>query len=343
MKVLSGLIVIVITMVLGAPSRAGDEPVTFDALITSDHAVYYPDEKVDLTFWVKGDPGSVTPDLRVIDPTGAALPPKKIDGRGFSETKGRGLDGRERTPAIHDGRHYSERIDDLHKWYEFSKSGTYEVRLTAQRVAPEGEQVEEISNSLRIEILQKPLATDRMIPVSDIWALDMPGTKPMIVRLSGRPLRHSAPEGPLVADMLLALHQELGPTESARSCFVVNNGALSGLAEAKQVLVEGRLRRSSIAGTGNACAVFFSRPFGWYVHLTSAELRGQVLQLTYRLVPHETKEMTSHLALVPLSALPIGQLRIDVKPEIDAGWSRVAMGEWIDRVICRSTNVDVRP
>ena len=82
--------------------------------------------------------------------------------------------------------------------------------------------------------------------------------------------------------------------------------------------------------------MFFSYQFGAYVHLLRAEQRGKIIRLSYRFVPHETREMTAHVALIPVSNTVSGTVRVEVKPQIDGAGSARNWTRWVQRIVCRS-------
>ena len=92
--------------------------------------------------------------------------------------------------------------------------------------------------------------------------------------------------------------------------------------------------------------VFFSYLGGPYVHLYRAERRHGDIEIRYRFVPHETKELTVHVALVPLGKLQSGKYRVNIvrspmeQRMIDLGFRDVS-DENARRIVCSSFSFSV--
>ncbi len=326
-----------------------EAPTAYGAYVTSKHAVYTVGEPMDLTFWVLNPETPFTPILEVRDSQGKLLPEKIVDGKTFATVKIRnktedGGDGR--IPA---GRNYLETVTNLRDWYDLGKAGLYTVQF-----AGGGKGVDEdrkkraiVSNVLRINVREKPGAADYVIPLKEIWALKMPGTRAMDRTFGGNDgLTFSSPEGPFVSEIATTLHKNprsLVPDEG----FAVRGEGMDALREAHAVLVKGKSKPNSFHKDDKITLVFYSYSFGLSVHLVKVELRGDVLYLRYRF-HHGDPEVTNHIALIPIRNPGPGTLLIEVKPEFEAENANAARtqasidwGTWAPRVVCRSFSVRI--
>lgn len=177
---------------------------------------------------------------------------------------------------------------------------------------------------------------DRVIPLKDIWALDMPGTRSMNRTMRGDPPAYVAPEGRLVDEIRSALKYDPRKHAVAAEAFAVRGAGRDALREAYAVLVQGRAKRASFREDEKISLVFFSYLFSSYVHLVRVEQRSNSIQLSYRFVPHETREVTAHIALIPISNPGCGTIRVEVKPEIDATVPGRDWDRWARRIVARS-------
>ena len=75
---------------------------------------------------------------------------------------------------------------------------------------------------------------------------------------------------------------------------------------------------------------------------------GDNITIKYRFVPHETKEMTRHFALIPFGKLYPGRIEVKMlrlpmeQRFVDAGFQDPAP-EWETRVVCGSFDFEVLP
>lgn len=315
------------------PQLAEGEPKELGAYITSKHAVYTVGEKIDLTFWVRKPEGPVMPGLEIKDSQGRVLDEKKDTGKSFTAhamlkapwgavivKRGTAEDGN-----IAPGAHYLETIPDLREFYDLSQPGEYTVRFVGKE-GPPGPALKRLASNAEVTLPLRPVVSkpmtiqvrkhgdpsDAEVPISSVWALDMPGTKPLI-RGVPKDAKDKTQEGVLVGEIWRALSQRRPP---ARAGFAVAGELPEALKEAHEVIVNGRQPRSSFAPAERVNLAFFSQVCGCYVHLARAERRQQVVQLAYRLEPHRDHEMTVHFALVPLANLGKGRFRVDVKGQI---------------------------
>jgi len=148
------------------------------------------------------------------------------------------------------------------------------------------------------------------IPLGQIWALDMPGT---------RDIREFTPiqRGPPRTQFLNIIRQSLWgkpPEDEAKNGFVVEgvDSLVSFRASALLRSRSGRWNVETHSTKAELSLVFFSHPSAYQVHLEVVERRGTEIDVRYRLVPHFTGKVTVHLALIPLGRLPVGDYQVNM-------------------------------
>lgn len=182
------------------------------------------------------------------------------------------------------------------------------------------------------------------IPLDQIWAWEMPGTRDIGQLEPNKPAKVEC--GPLVGEIRQALSASRVRGTEPRAGFAVVGTGLDALREAHAVLVEKKQPRDSFPVGSEITVVFFSYQAGSYVHLRHVEQRGNVVEIEYRFVPHETCEVTEHLALVPLGKLPVGDVSVRIvlspigEPSLGPDFLRECI-EWGRRVVCRPFSFSV--
>lgn len=146
------------------------------------------------------------------------------------------------------------------------------------------------------------------IPLDQVWAWWMPGTRPM--QVSSKPGQPRPPEATFLRDIRRALANRPATGDAPRSGFAMLGKDLDAIREAHTVMVGGQESRDSFCSNEDISIAFFSYQAGVYVHLDQIERRGSVIRVQYKLVPHRTREATEHFALIPLGKLPVGVFSI---------------------------------
>lgn len=177
------------------------------------------------------------------------------------------------------------------------------------------------------------------IPLDQIWAYDMPGTSDLESIKNDRSLVQ-------VQDIRLAMSKAPLQGKDANSGFAVIGSGFDSLREAHAVLVDGRKPRQTFPQGSDVSVVFFSHQFGQYVHLHKVERRGDVVEIQYQFVPHKSKELTEHFALIPLGRLDAGTMRVEIVQSpmrqefVDAGLKPTSP-EVARRVVCGSFSITI--
>lgn len=199
------------------------------------------------------------------------------------------------------------------------------------------------------------------IPLEDIWALDMPGTRDIAgIELPETP----NPQFPgwgfadfktfreKTIDNLRTALAEKSPAAKAQAGFVFPTASgVSALTMLNRIAEAVASRNSAFRGNKlpsdrEAYVVFYSHPASYYVRLINVKRKGSRIDLEYAFEPHFTVESTSHLALIPLGRLPSGEyeVRIWQRPMDDkyakAGFVRVTDPQ-SRRLVCQPFSFDV--
>lgn len=185
------------------------------------------------------------------------------------------------------------------------------------------------------------------IPLDEIWAYSMPGTKD-VRELEGTPSEELSIEEQRkrirsglwhqIAVSLTADSSEAWPRkgETAGPGFAVLGKGADALKAAYEVLVEGAKPRETFPCGADISIVFVSYQFGSYVHLQEVSRLGDVIRIRYSFVSPVDEIMTAHLALIPIGQLPVGEYNVEVDSvPIDPSSDRLTNSkrEWAHRFV----------
>jgi hypothetical protein len=202
-----------------------------------------------------------------------------------------------------------------------------------------------------------PTAKPIVIPLKDIWAWEMPGTRDVFELeppVSG-PEAKSLPleeiqrrnRDSLVQKIprLLRPSPFIRPTEIAGPGFAVQGTGKKALEQAYDVFAKKEKPRESFVAGDDITAIFFSYSLGSYVHIQEIERRGNLVEIRYRFTPHFTKETTSHFALIPLGQIPAGEYQVKIVKlpvaEEFAKYVRPSDRDWAKEIVCKSFSFSV--
>lgn len=153
---------------------------------------------------------------------------------------------------------------------------------------------------------EKPDGEVVEIPLDQIWAYKMPGTRDL------RELPAARADERLIASIRRSLEPKLDHKQAERGFAVLGTGD-EALRHAHDVLVSGDDATVRFPAGKELSAIFFTYQSPFYVHLATVERTGFAIKISYRFVPHESGETTEHVALIPLGELPPGRYRVSVK------------------------------
>jgi len=165
------------------------------------------------------------------------------------------------------------------------------------------------------------------IPLDQIWALRMPGTRNIGELETDKPPRSE--HGALVVELHRALARAHVEGKDAKAAFAVLGTGLEALRQAHAVLVEKKELRETFPSDSEVSVVFFSYSFGSYVQIHEAQRRENLIEIKYRFTPHKVKEMTAHVAIIPLGTLARGDFEVSIiqmpmeKRFIDGGFKPI--------------------
>ena len=151
------------------------------------------------------------------------------------------------------------------------------------------------------------------IPLSEIWATDMPGTKKFDF-IKCNPSKD--PNCPAPYKILQAV-QSGYKDKTFRPGFVVNKTGLEAMREAQNVIVDKAEPQSSFAAGTELIVVFFTTELNDYLQLEPVEITGNTIDVPFRIITNETEDGVSYMALIPLKKLPRGEYRVNMVDRSD--------------------------
>lgn len=159
------------------------------------------------------------------------------------------------------------------------------------------------------------------IPLGDIWAFDMPGTKSMrhLDPLSDDVPYAGQPETKSFFWKMMKALQKPKHDNRIGTVFIVVGDPQEALLEASLVLQGKKNPRDVLPTDANLSLVFFARSGGEYVQITSVESGDTEVTINYRRTQHMTANLSYHAALIPIGRRSSGSLavRIHELPTLD--------------------------
>jgi len=139
------------------------------------------------------------------------------------------------------------------------------------------------------------------IPLSQVWANKMPGTRDILS---------------LEPDSFLLLQEidrslRVVPREETAS-FAVSSAGISALREAHAVLWGREKPDHTLPIDNEISLVFYSHLLSQHIHLQGAVQRGNVIEVRYRFAPSEREVTETQIALIPLGKLTSGQYGVNM-------------------------------
>jgi len=192
------------------------------------------------------------------------------------------------------------------------------------------------------------------IPLDQIWALDMPGTRDVRdlepdfskQRLSNKEMIHRS----MIEQIRRAHNANHWPkgNENAGPGFVVEGIDLESLTQARDVFLEKQKRYETFPAGTDFTIVFYAYETGVYVHLDKVIRDDNIINVHYHFTTHSTAYVTSHFALIPVGKLPPGSYQIKmvqrpVQAQPGDGWASTTpvKPEFVDRFVCKSFQFEV--
>ncbi len=192
------------------------------------------------------------------------------------------------------------------------------------------------------------------IPLSEIWAYNMPGTRDvreLEPEAYGREATSLPGEEQFERIKKSLIHQirhslqlqrdsdAQGPKKPGKSFAVVGTGK-EALIEAGKILSGHKEPRSTFPASSKLSIVFHSLEAGSYVHLTSVKKQDNKIAIHFQFVPRFTADMSSHFALIPVSGLEAGEIEVQIvqepmKDKYGIGKGLEANPDWQEQVISK--------
>lgn len=139
------------------------------------------------------------------------------------------------------------------------------------------------------------------IPMDEIWALGMPGTKDA--------QKLAADDSAKIRRVLMRRAAEQA---TADPCFVVLGAGKEAISNAAKIIVEGKKPIKTLPPDKDLSLIFYSFAAPGYVHLDSVHRSSSKVVVKYQVVTHRTLAATVHFASIPLGKLSSGQISVEV-------------------------------
>ncbi|HEX4413147.1 MAG TPA: hypothetical protein VH107_05925 [Lacipirellulaceae bacterium] len=174
------------------------------------------------------------------------------------------------------------------------------------------------------------------LPIDTAYTYEMPVGK----NLGGEKETRSLAE--LIQQTLMRKRGE----KSAGSGFAVEGDLVTALRKSLDVLKSDAPAANEVK-SDQPWLFFFTRNSGQFVHLESIKQTGTEFTIRFRFVPHDTKELTRHFALIPLSGLHPGKYKVLLAPcpyddaSIKEGYQPPSEAT-IEKTVCRPFEFTVK-
>lgn len=184
-----------------------------------------------------------------------------------------------------------------------------------------------------------PAKDATVIPLDQIWALDMPGTKDV------RELT-SDPYADLSIGPLGVL--ELMGKQEAGAGYVVPGTGKEALLAARKKLPPGKTPANELPFGTDITVVYYSHAFMPINVLHRVERRGNTISIRFRHDGNGNTSYSSHYALIPLGKLSVGDYKVNMIATIDdvveaSPAFYLDIVDDIRRVVCKSFEFSVKP
>lgn len=164
------------------------------------------------------------------------------------------------------------------------------------------------------------------IPLKEIWALNMPGTRNVRelepVRENETALsKEERIRGSLVEHTRWSLNSNFWPPYGAKAGrgFIVAARGVESLREAHAVLAERNEPREEFSTGEELTLVFYAYECARSIYLDSVSREGNTIRVRYHFDAHRTLRMSTHFALIPLGRLSAGKMRVRMERLADTG------------------------
>ena len=145
------------------------------------------------------------------------------------------------------------------------------------------------------------------IPLSEVWAWKMPGTRQFISRHDETVDKLPSTEDFFSSLVHISRHEKLPPA------FAVSGRGIDALNKAYEILSKQEKMTNDFTPEDDLSMIFFGVGRHEQIHLERVERQPRKVLVYYKLVPHLIGPQTSyHFAVIPLGKLPEGETKIEV-------------------------------
>jgi hypothetical protein len=132
----------------------------------------------------------------------------------------------------------------------------------------------------------------------------------------------------------------------AGTAFVVTGTGSEALKNAHAVLVAGHQRAESFSKDSELTLVFYCYESGRYVPLDSITREGNDITVQYHFAAHNTANMSTHFALIPIGKMSPGTVHINIEQLDGVGpdWGPKAAAidpKLVRQIVCDSTSFNI--
>lgn len=165
------------------------------------------------------------------------------------------------------------------------------------------------------------------VPLKDVWAFDMPGTKD--IRTLGSTEDLDASKEPATPAPVQRMLKVLGPQKCAKegeqigAMFVVEGSGLEALERAEEVL-RGKSKPEKAITEGEGATLVFYACHGRTPRLNAVEQNGNEIVVKYHIHAHRLSMSTPHFALIPLKGLSRGKVNVKIERLEDTGPNEIS-------------------
>ncbi|MAT72420.1 MAG: hypothetical protein CMJ58_23190 [Planctomycetaceae bacterium] len=184
----------------------------------------------------------------------------------------------------------------------------------------------------------------RIIPLKEIWAYEMPGTKRLSTATKdGKYVMENGADVVYITRAMVRFQID----DKHGQAFVVEGEGPKALPRVRKIF-EGKSMPDQMFKSGMPLSlVFFTEMSGTYVFLDEVRATGRSIEIRYRFHPHRTRDATVHFALIPLGKLPPAQYEVEltqvpVAKEFQKQGYPAINEEWAEELICRPTRFEIR-
>jgi hypothetical protein len=150
------------------------------------------------------------------------------------------------------------------------------------------------------------------IPLKDIWAEGIPGTRNVRdLQYVPEPRSRAARQLSLVEQFKSPLRRGL-PPDAAGKGFAVSGTGLAALQAASDVMTGKSKRPAKLPADQDITVVIYSHLFGASFRLDSVDQGGKVITVKWHFETHSAPMSTAHFALIPLGKLAPGKYEVSM-------------------------------